>query len=104
MTLWHVYHTTFSVIATSTVSYITPMVWYAHALHCLQWSKTIRALDSHRKVQESVQRYYLWSRVRKDCQSMNLTLTDFLIECFNMIIIKSLKCNNNLSAINIVTN
>ena len=30
MTLWSVNHTNFSVIATSTVSYIAPMVWYAH--------------------------------------------------------------------------
>ena len=30
MTLWSVYHTLFGVFATSTVSYITPMVWYPH--------------------------------------------------------------------------
>ena len=30
MTLWSVYHTLFGVFATSTVSYITPMVWYSH--------------------------------------------------------------------------
>ena len=30
MTLWSVNHTIFSVTATSTVSYITPTVWYAH--------------------------------------------------------------------------
>ena len=30
MTLWIIYHTNFSVTATSTVSYIMPMVWYAH--------------------------------------------------------------------------
>ena len=30
MTLWSVYHTLFGVIATFTVSYITPMVWYPH--------------------------------------------------------------------------
>ena len=30
MTLWSVYHTYVGVIATSTVSYITPLVWYTH--------------------------------------------------------------------------
>ena len=64
------------------IIYITPVVCMVCILHCLQWSKTIRALDSYKKVKESVQRCYFWSRVRKDCQSMNSTLTDFLIECF----------------------
>ena len=37
MTLLSVYHTYFGVIATSTVLYIMPMVWYLHFIFYSEW-------------------------------------------------------------------
>ena len=66
-----------------TVSYIIPTVWYAYFI--LQWSKTIKALDigdCNTKVKENVQRCNFWFRVKKDCQSIDSTLTDTVIDHF----------------------
>ena len=59
--------------------------WCGMHTSILQWSKTIKALDisdCYTKFKENVQRCNFWSRVRKDCQSMDSTLTDMLIDYF----------------------